>query len=59
MTNVKWPMGSLVDDSEVCDWLEVLVNLSPESFTFDFDGQDILSFVREEDATAFRLRFGL
>jgi hypothetical protein len=59
MTNVKWPRGSIVDDFEVCDWLEALVNLFPESFTFDFDGQEIISFVREDDAIAFRLKFGL
>jgi hypothetical protein len=59
MTEVIWPMGSLIDDCEVCDWLQALVDLSPETLTFELYDHYTLRFAREDDAIAFKLRFCL
>lgn len=54
--SMDWPQG----DVEVCDWLEELVKQSPGEFIFEYRASDqCLHFGREEDAIAFKLRFGL
>jgi hypothetical protein len=61
MTKVKWPIYEIkVPDSAVCDWLEELVKQYPGELVFTYAGDDTtLHFVREDDAIAFRLKFGL
>jgi hypothetical protein len=61
MTKVKWPIYNVkVPDSAVCDWLEDLVKQSPGELVFTYAGDEtILNFVREDDAVAFRLKFGI
>lgn len=54
--NMDWPQG----DAEVCDWLEELVNQFPGELIFEYRASDhCIHFGREEDAIAFRLKFGL
>jgi hypothetical protein len=60
MTKVKWPMNDKVPDSVVCDWLEDLVEQSPGELVFTYaTAETTLCFVREDDAVAFRLKFGI
>lgn len=63
MIKVNWPMlptKTLNDDCEVCDWLEDLVNQDKTKMVFELrEGSTEIYFFNEEDATAFRLRFGL
>lgn len=58
MIEVKWPLDWPQGDAEVCDWLEDLVKQSPKEMVFVYSNSSI-SFMREEDAIAFKLRFGL
>ena len=48
-------------DSEVVDWLDNLIksNASDKAIIFEFKHPDMLYFTREEDAIAFKLKFGL
>jgi hypothetical protein len=65
MIGVKWPMDWPQGDAEVCDWLEELVKQSPGVYVFEYkSGCGIINecqlyFEREEDAIAFKLRFGV
>ena len=59
MIKVDWPMGALVDDMVVCNWLDDLVADDPRQLVFEFRHPDEIYFAREDDAVAFRLRFGL
>jgi hypothetical protein len=59
MIKVEWPMASLIDDSGVCDWLEDLVGKCPGEIIFELHNGTEILFTREEDAIAFKLRFGL
>jgi len=60
MIRVEWPMDWPQGDVEVCDWLEELVNQSPKECVFEYRASDhCLYFGREEDALAFKLKFGL
>ena len=58
MIKVVWPLDWPQDDVEVCDWLNELVEQSPGELTFEFKSP-CLFFKREEDAIAFKLKFGL
>lgn len=59
MIKVAWPMDWPQGDGEVCDWLEELVKQSPKEIVFEYRASDsCLHFSREEDAIAFKLRFG-
>jgi len=59
MIKVIWPKASILNDIEVCDWLEKLVDECPGELIFEFRDPDELHFSKEEDAIAFKLRFGL
>lgn len=60
MIRVPWPLNWPQGDAEVCDWLEEMVNASPRETVFEYkQGDHALHFVREEDAIAFRLKFGV
>lgn len=53
---MDWPQG----DVEVCDWLEELVKQTPREYVFEYRASDSsIYFRREEDAIAFRLKFGI
>jgi hypothetical protein len=53
---MDWPQG----DVEVCDWLEELVKQTPKEHVFEYRASDSsIYFRREDDAIAFKLRFGL
>ena len=59
MIKVSWPMASMLDDNEVCHWLGELVANDPKQMVFEFRHPDEIYFAREDDAIAFKLRFGL
>jgi len=60
MIEVKWPLNWPQGDTEVCDWLEELVKQSPKELVFEYiHSNSSISFMREEDAIAFKLRFGI
>ena len=62
MIKVNWPLitRNRVDDDIVCDWLEHLVNLNKEKAVFELSKDyDAIYFYNEDDAVAFRLKFGL
>ena len=59
MIRVFWPMDDKVPDSAVCEWLDELVKQSPNKLTFELHDDQVLYFAREDDAIAFRLKFGL
>lgn len=60
MIKVRWRMNTPISDSEVCDWLEELVNQNRKEPVFELDdSHTIISFYSLEDAVAFRLRFGI
>jgi len=52
-------MASILDDNEVCHWLGELVADDPKQMVFEFRHPDEIYFAREDDAIAFKLRFGL
>jgi hypothetical protein len=57
MIKVLWPLASMDQDNEVCDWLEELVEQSPGEIVFEFRDSTVLFFKKDEDAVAFKLRF--
>ena len=61
MTEVYWPMRAWpLNNIEICDWLEDLTKLDPKAKIFELSkSKDRIFFEREEDALAFKLRFGL
>lgn len=59
MIQVEWPLDWDIDDDVVCDWLDGLVKLQPDTLTFELGAdKDKIYFAREEDAIAFKLKFG-
>lgn len=52
-------MDDKIPDSIICDWLDDLIKQSPDKVTFELHGDQTLYFVREDDAIAFKLKFGL
>jgi hypothetical protein len=59
-TVVKWPMECKIDDLDICDWLQVIVDQNPKEIVFKYVHDDCcIHFIREEDAVAFKLKFGL
>jgi len=52
-------MASMLDDNEVCHWLGELVANDSKQMVFEFRHPDEIYFAREDDAIAFKLRFGL
>jgi hypothetical protein len=59
MIKIYWPMDDKIPDSVVCDWLDELTKQTPGEMVFELRNDQILYFVRDEDAVAFRLKFGL
>jgi hypothetical protein len=59
MIKVHWPKATINNDIEVCDWLGDLVADQPGEIIFEFRDPDELYFTREDDAIAFKLKFGL
>lgn len=61
MIKVTWPLTpSPSDDDEINDWLEDLVKCQPGESIFELNASRTeLHFYREEDAIAFKLKFGL
>lgn len=64
MIIIPWPLRSDIPDEDICNWLEDLINVNLGESIFEFSsgtgyGPDELRFHREEDALAFKLRFGL
>lgn len=60
MIKVIWPVNSVDNDNEACDWLEELVKDTPGKTVFELGSVSTeIYFAREDDAIAFRLRFGL
>lgn len=59
MIKVYWPMDDKIPDSIICEWLDDLIKQSPDKVTFELHGDQTLYFVREDDAIAFKLKFGL
>lgn len=60
MIKIYWPEDSNISDADVCDWLADLVSMYPKEMVFEFERKfNYIHFFREEDAMAFRLRFGL
>ena len=59
MTEVRWPF-EWDNDDEVLEWLENLVSLDKRTHVFTLANDRVtIKFVREEDAIAFKLRFGI
>lgn len=65
MIEVKWPLDLPQGDNEICDWLGDLVKQYPGECVFEYKSglgsvdQCKLCFTREEDAIAFKLKFGI
>lgn len=61
MIKIQWPLTpSMSDDDPMCDWLEDLVKRSPKESIFELNASRTeIHFFKEEDAIAFRLKFGL
>ena len=61
MIPVIWPKtGKWRDiDNQVCDWLYELTINNPGEFIYQYRSEsEFIYFVKEEDAVAFKLRFG-
>jgi len=59
MIKVAWPMDWPQGDAEVCEWLAELVMQSPGEDVYAYNVSDsCLHFEREEDAIAFKLKYG-
>lgn len=60
MIKVNWPLNGtgFIGDLIICDWLENLVETSKGEMVFELKDRTEIYFYNEEDAMAFKLRFG-
>lgn len=58
MIEVFWPVVSNITDNQVFDWLNDNLG-DTEDGLWKLKTHYTISFTRSEDATAFKLRFGL
>ena len=60
MIRVFWPfLDTKNSDAEILTYLDNLSKLSPEVVTWELANEQTILFIRDDDALAFKLKFGL